>query len=243
MQTAIFSCKGKKRHGVFRFLRKCFFFLLFLLISVSLIYNLQILPALLTLTKAQATTDVTRQLHAAVRQVAAGASNNLVRLSRGSDGRIVSLETDSATIASLSAKTVESVIDTLSHSGPLSVSFPIGNLSGGALLTGRGPKITVPIVVSPAVTCEVENEFAESGINQTLHRVVAEIEVEIVALLPFSPQKIPVEAEYCLAETVIVGNVPDAYTKINRLTDEIAENEIDDIYDFGGSVDREFSYN
>lgn len=233
MQTSVFPCKRKRRSGFLRLIRKCCFFLLFLLLSAILIYNLQIVPALLTLTRAQATTTVTRHLHAAVRQAAAQASKDLVRLSYDSNGRVVSLETDSAAIALLSASTVEAVIDRLAAHTPLPITFPIGNLSGGALLTGRGPNVTVPIVVSPGITCEIENTFTESGINQTLHRIVAEIEVEVVALLPFSPQRISVETEYCLAETVIVGTVPDAYTKIHRLAGDVAESDIDDIYDFG----------
>ncbi len=237
MQTSVFPCKSKRRSGFFRLLQKCCYFLLFLLISAVLIYNLQIVPTLLVMTKAQATTTVTRYLHTAVRQAAARAKKDLIHLSYDNSGKVVSLETDSAAIALLSADTVEAVTDNLATHTPLLVSFPIGNLSGGALLTGRGPSITVPIVVSPGVTCEIENSFTESGINQTLHRIVAEIEVEIVALLPFSPQRIPVEAEYCLAETVIVGTVPDAYTKIHRLTEDISESEIDDIYDFGATAD------
>lgn len=236
MQASVFSCKVPRKSGFFRLLRKCFFFLLFLSFSAVLIYNLQIVPALLPLTRAQATTTVTRQLHAAIQQVAAEAGTDLVRLSFGSDGTVVSLETDSVAIATLSAKTVAAAIASLSDKEQLPIRFPIGNLSGGALLTGRGPEITVPIIVSPEVTCEIENEFIESGINQTLHRIVAEIEVEVIALLPFCAQRIPVETEYCLAETVIVGKVPDAYTKIHRLTEDISESEIDDIYDFGASA-------
>ena len=63
------------------------------------------------------------------------------------------------------------------------------------------------------------------------------VEAEIYILIPAAPQKITVTAEYRIAETVIVGKVPDAYTKINRFADDIAESEIDDIYDFGASAE------
>jgi hypothetical protein len=41
---------------------------------------------------------------------------------------------------------------------------------------------------------------------------------------------------YCVAETLIVGEVPDALTQINRLTEEISEEEIDDVNDFGAKL-------
>lgn len=236
MPNTVFACRPSKRERFFQKIKKCFFFLLFLLFSAVLIYNLQIIPALIPLTKAQATTEITRHLQGAIRNAARQANTSLVHLSRSTDGSIVSLETDSAAIADISAKIVQETIDALCENEQIKIALPLGNLSGGALLTGRGPKIHIPITVSPRVSCEIENEFYESGINQTLHRVVAEIEVETFALLPFSVQKIPVETEYCLAETVIVGKVPDAYTKIHRLSDDIAESEIDDIYDFGAAV-------
>ena len=54
--------------------------------------------------------------------------------------------------------------------------------------------------------------------------------------MPMSTQTMNVTTKYCVAETVIVGEVPDAYTKINRLDDELSESDIDDIYDFGATL-------
>ncbi len=236
MPNTVFSCRPSKKERFCKKVKKGFFFLLFLLSCTVLIYNLQIIPALVPLAKAQTTTEVTRHLQSAIRSAAGAASTNFVHLSRNRDGGVVSLETNSAAIADVSAKIVQEVIGTLCEEKQISVDLPLGNLSGGALLTGRGPKIKVPITVSPQISCEIENEFYESGINQTLHRIVAEIEVETFALLPFAVQKIPVETEYCLAETVIVGKVPDAYTKIHRASGDITESDIDDIYDFGANM-------
>ena len=67
--------------------------------------------------------------------------------------------------------------------------------------------------------------------------MVARVEAEVYALIPAATQKFTVKADYCIAETVIIGKVPDAYTKINRFADDIAESEIDDIYDFGAETD------
>jgi len=231
--TAFFSChtkqpcKGKRIAALG----------LFLLIFAILIYNFQVIPILLPLSQAATATAVTNELQKAI-QMATVTSNcyDLIHLTYGKDGAVVALETNSAAIANVSATITQTVCDTLCNKKQ-KIHIPIGNLSGGALLTGRGPDISIPITVSPQISCEVENEFYECGINQTLHRIVAEIEVTVYIFLPFATKKVPVEAEFCLAETIIVGKVPDAYTKIHRSTDDISESEIDDLYDFGAQAE------
>lgn len=236
METAVFACTRRSKRFL-HFFRRFSAFLLFLLISAVLIYNLQIMPALFPLTKTIATTEITRGFQRAIRLASEETDFDFIRLSYDSEGGVTALQTDTAAIAVASASITEAAIQTLCREKQVVVQIPIGNLSGGALFMGRGPNISVPITVSKAITCEIENEFYDSGINQTVHRIVAEIETEAYALLPFSVKKFPIEAEVCLAETIIVGRIPDAYTKINRLGEDLAESDIDDIFDFGAQAE------
>ena len=236
MTAVSFPCKRKRKKSFFTLVRKSICLLLLLCLSLTLIYNFQIIPILIPLTEAQTTTEVTKILQKVICETVAQADLAFVRLQYGKEGSVVSLETNASAIALVTGKITDAAVHALCSSDRITVKIPVGNLSGGALLTGRGPSISVPLAVSPKITCEIENEFYECGINQTLHRVIAEIEVEANILLPISSRKIPIETEYCIAETVIVGKVPDAYTKINRLNDDISESELDDIYDFGASA-------
>lgn len=231
---AFFSCQAQtKKRGW----KPIVLFALFLLISTVLIYNLQIMPLLFPLAKSATVSMVTLSLQNAVGEASAAFSGkNLVKLTFGSDGTVVSLETDAAAIASISASLVRNIGDALEAKRQTHIKFPIGNLSGIAMLMGRGPILSVPIAISPQISCTVENEFYESGINQTLHRIVAHVKADAYILLPLSAKKVPIETTVCLAETVLLGKVPDAYTKINRFTEEITESEIDDIYDFGAQA-------
>lgn len=235
--SEVFHCDSAKKESPFSYFKRFIAFVVFVTVSLLIIYNFQLIPALIPYAEAQTSTVITAEVQKIIRESINGQNNSFVNLKYGSDGNVVALETNTAAIAIVSASISENVIKKLSESDRIEISIPIGNLSGGALFTGRGPDISIPIAISPKITCEIENEFYESGINQTLHRVVAEIEVETYALIPVAPRKIDVETEYCIAETVIVGKVPDAYTKINRHNDDISESEIDDIYDFGATAD------
>ena len=91
----------------------------------------------------------------------------------------------------------------------------------------------VRLAISQKITCTVHGDFAESGINQTLHRVLLRVTVEVTALLPGAVRTFAVPADVCVAETVIVGKVPEAYTRIDRFSSDVSETEIDDIADYG----------
>ena len=54
--------------------------------------------------------------------------------------------------------------------------------------------------------------FIESGINQTLYRISFDVDVNIAIVFPFRYIEVPIKIETVIAETVIVGDVPDAFT-------------------------------
>ena len=229
--TEHFCCLArKKKVSVFK---KVLIFLFFLALVSILVFNIRILPVLEPYAKAEGTTAVTAKIQSIIGESVSADFGELVKLKYDDGGNVVSLETNTLKISLLNAKIIERVTKELKESNRLFINVPLGNLTGGALFTGRGPQIKIPLSVSPKIVSNVENAFFQSGINQTLHRVVAKIKVETFILLPPFSKKIEVETSLCLAETVIVGKVPDAYTQINRFTEDVSETDIDDVYDFG----------
>lgn len=223
--------KNEKR----RRFAKIVVFALFLLLSCVLIYNLQILPVLFPLAKAKCTTELTDAVNRIVRARMQSDSDgyaDFVRLHFGEDGSVASIETNTPRLAKLSGDVVGDVTDALTHER-MTVRIPLGSLSGSALLSGKGPDVRVKLAVSQKITCAVRGDFTESGINQTLHRVFLRVTVEVCALLPGAVQTFSVPTDVCVAETVIIGKVPEAYTRIDRFASDVTETEIDDISDYG----------
>lgn len=223
--------KNEKR----RRFAKIVVFALFLLLSCVLIYNLQILPVLFPLAKAKCTTELTDAVNRIVRARMQSDSDgyaDFVRLHFGEDGSVASVETNTPRLAKLSGDVVGDVTDALTHER-MTVRIPLGSLSGSALLSGKGLDVRVKLAVSQKITCAVRGDFTESGINQTLHRVFLRVTVEVCALLPGAVQTFSVPTDVCVAETVIIGKVPEAYTRIDRFASDVTETEIDDISDYG----------
>lgn len=235
MQLQLFSCSSKKRRNSPYIKALCL--ILLVCLSLTFVYNLQVIPALFPFAESQITTEVTKTMQSIIRRCVSSEEYRFVNITYNQNGDIASLETVSKTVALVNSAITESAAEELTQNNILNVKIPIGNLFGGAFFVGKGPNINFKIRFSPKIVCRIENEFYESGINQTLHRIVAKIDVKAYALLPFSTEEITINTEYCIAETVIVGKVPEAYTKINRLNDELEESDIDDIFDFGASLE------
>ena len=55
------------------------------------------------------------------------------------------------------------------------------------------------------------------GINQTLHRIFLNIDAQLSVVIPGVDVTVNTETEVLLAESVIVGKVPDTYLQSDKL--------------------------
>ena len=67
------------------------------------------------------------------------------------------------------------------------------------------------------------NEFTSAGINQTKHRILLDVDVYVSILLPGFYTSTKVSSEVAVAETVIVGSVPETYTYFQALPESLDE--------------------
>lgn len=92
-----------------------------------------------------------------------------------------------------------------------SFSFPVGNVFGIKLLSGRGPRIPFRVIPLGHVSASIDSEVTSSGINQSLYRVVLRINALAKLMSPFGGSEIEIKIEYALCEILIIGKVPDVY--------------------------------
>lgn len=136
--------------------------------------------------------------------------SNLVTLEKDSEGVITAITTNMARINMLSADILKEVVG---DSSPftLEVGVPLGNILGSDFLQGRGPNIPVKIVMLTSSFAEFSSEFSAAGINQTKHQIVLELLVKINVHVPWGAVNTEVVSDVLIAETIIVGQVPQAY--------------------------------
>lgn len=130
------------------------------------------------------------------------------------NGKVYLLQANSAKLNTLSADCANAAQARIAALGEQGVSIPLGTLSGIPLLAGTGPRITLYFTPAGAVHASFESEFRSAGINQTLHRVNLRLTATVRVVLPGESLSLTVEAEAPVAENVIVGDVPGAYTNV-----------------------------
>ena len=196
-----------------RTVRVLIVFAIFLVIA-SLFY-LRLRPLIANIAIAAASDSVTKAVNSAVGEKIADGSidyMDMIRFEKDTEGHISALTANMPKITELQTQIVTRVIELLKEKRVSEFSIPVGNLIGGSLLSGRGFGIPVRIVSAGATTASFSNKFSSAGINQTRHQIVLAVNVDINILIPASIVKTTVCCEISVAETVIVGDVPESYT-------------------------------
>ena len=98
----------------------------------------------------------------------------------------------------------------------LTVKIPLANLLGSALFMNRGPSVSVDVTVLSSSTAGFRSEITSAGINQTLHQLFLDLDVQLSFLLPWREMDTGVQTEILVSETVTVGQVPDSYLNWER---------------------------
>lgn len=139
--------------------------------------------------------------------------SDLIRLERLPDGAITAVTTDMGTVNRFRGALVECLLPKLSEIDRRDIAVPIGNLLESELLWGRGPTIKVRAISVGGLRAEFESEFASAGSNQTLHKIWIILSAPTTVLLPGEQLELEVKTRLCVAETVIVGDIPNDIQK------------------------------
>jgi len=131
-------------------------------------------------------------------------------------GKILSLSGKPAESSRFKRLVIDRIVGSVSGISPDDLSVPIGNLSGSVLLSGFGPDIRVRVYTVGEVTATYVNTFSAAGVNQTHHGVYLEVSVTIHLLIPGEIVPVTVNDRICVAETIILGDVPDTYIHMEQ---------------------------
>ena len=138
-----------------------------------------------------------------------------VTIDRDESGAVTAIKANMARINALSSELLSDIVEAADR-GELSLSIPIGNILGSSLLLGKGPDIPVDITLLTSSRVDFKNELSAAGINQTKHEMKLDVVVDIDVVLPWRTVSTQVVTEILIAETVIVGEVPQTYLDLER---------------------------
>ena len=185
------------------------------LLALTLTATARMRPLLESLATTRVSNTVNRIISEAVNEAIQNGDisyERLISLEKDNEGKITAVHSNMAAFNRLQSQILDIILAKIDQVSARELSIPIGTLTGSALLAGRGPRIRVRMESVGASTARFNNKFESAGINQTKHQIILEVEVSVAILLPGFTTATKVSTAVTVAETVIVGAVPDTYT-------------------------------
>ena len=171
-------------------------------------------PAVTTLASVEVEQNVTAIVNEAVTATMADqgtAYTELVSVERDGAGRVSLLAVNSVKLNHLRALILQRVLEQVEGLDAQELGVPLGALTGFSTASDWGPVLPVGVLTAAVPRAEFSNHFIAQGINQTLHQILLDVTVEVTLLIPGGPVDTSVSTQVCVAETLLVGEVPETY--------------------------------
>ena len=200
-----------------QFLRKLFWhtvFIVFVLLVAFLLFRSKYHQVIRDLAKTQVTNATSDLINDAVaKQIAEGniAYDRIVYFEKDLNGKITALKTNIGEVNKLKTDTLNVINDEILAIDESSIGIPVGSLILPEFLSGRGPQIPVEVLTIRNSDASFSSDFTHAGINQTLHQLHMSVSVDVSVLVLGSTVSFTVAADVVVAETIIVGDVPDTF--------------------------------
>ena len=200
---------------MFRLWRRLRFLLLFLMlaaIAALFLFRWKFNQPVRELAQAQVINATSDLINDAIdRQIEAGdiQYDRIVYFEKNLNGAITALKTNMSEVNRLKTNTLNIINDEILALDQTDIGVPIGSIFLPELFSGRGKTITVQIIAIRNSDGYFESHFTQAGINQTLHRLNMCVVVDVSILVLGRSASFTVSSEVVVAETIIIGDVPD----------------------------------
>lgn len=141
---------------------------------------------------------------------------DLIKFDKDAEGKIIALKSDVVAMNNISSEIATKIQNMYDELDDIYVYVPLGNFTGNSFLAGHGPNVRVKVIPAGTVNTEFRTEFIAAGINQTRHRVYLGVVCNMRVIAPFATEDIIVDNSVTVAETVLIGEVPEFYTNMGE---------------------------
>ena len=208
------------------FARFCLFILV-LMLALFLMFRSRYRDVIRELAETQVkntTSDLTND--AIAKQIADGIIqyDRIVFFEKDLDGRITALKTNMSEVNRLKTDILNIINDEILALDTSDIGIPLGSLFFPEVFSGKGPAIPVHILSIRNSDAAFSSNFVQAGINQTLHQLTMLVSVDVAVLVLGQTGSFTVTSEVVVAETVIVGDVPNTFLQTGGYYESQREN-------------------
>jgi sporulation protein YunB len=194
-----------------------FVFTLAFSILAFIILEKNLNPTLIAIAEAKARTLATITINKGIEENVAKSISyeDLVTIRTNLRGEVSYVQPNTMEINRIASQTAIFVQLALEELVEEDIKIPLGLVLGSQLLANVGPEVGVKILPIGTVEVDIKEDFIDAGINQTRHRVILVITAHVQIIIPLVSRDVVVKSHVPLAETIIVGNVPNTIINFN----------------------------
>ena len=187
---------------------------LLLLVGVLVLFRRQYTGDFVSLAQTQVRNSTSDLINDAInRQIESGniQYDRIVYFEKDLEGRITALKTNMSEVNRLKTEILNRINEDILAMDADQLGIPLGSLVLPEVFSGRGPGIPVEILSIRNSDASFSSRFTEAGINQTLQQLIMEVSVDVTVLVLGKTDSFTVTSQVVVAETVIVGQVPNTF--------------------------------
>jgi sporulation protein YunB len=138
---------------------------------------------------------------------------DVINVEKDNGGNITLLKADTLKMNKIANDVALNSQKQLRSLGSQGIKIPIGFILQNNILAYIGPRVSVKMQPIGYIETKYQSEFESAGINQTRQKIYVQVYAKLKIIIPMKSDSIEVKSEVPIAETIIVGKVPD--TSIN----------------------------
>ena len=184
------------------------------LVGSFILIRIRLWPVVMELAQTQVVNTTSDLINDAIsKQIAEGniQYDRIVYFEKDLNGRITALKTNMSEVNRLKTDILNLINDEILAQATEDLGVPLGSLFLPEFLSGRGPDIPVRLLSIRNSDAEFNSHFSEAGINQTLQQLTMDVKIDVTILVLGNTKSFTVSSAVVVAETVIVGDVPETF--------------------------------
>lgn len=142
--------------------------------------------------------------------------DEMIIIDKDEAGDINLIRADTVKLNYLSSQLSIKCNDKLQEMGDIGVKVPVGWLTDRSIMYNLGPNMTVKIKPTGNIKVSYESVFESAGINQTRHKIYLNVEATVKIIIPLHNEEMQVTCEIPVAETIIVGKIPNTAIDLGK---------------------------
>ncbi len=135
--------------------------------------------------------------------------DRIVYFEKDLNGSITALKTNMSEVNRLKTSILNIINDEILELDTSDLGIPLGNLILPEIMSGKGPTLPVSIISIRNSDASFSSNFTQAGINQTLHQIIMQVSIDVAVLILGQTNDFTVNSQVVIAETIIVGQVPE----------------------------------